>query len=211
MKAIIALMVVLLSVDALLPHASQAMKILTIQSGAIVSAGDPVDTSYTFGGEGFSVDGINRATIVGQTIFSGGFSGLTIGLDGPRILPPPLSAPHNVVVDGVGTCDGVPLSTNCGFIQLANPPAQLTAEFDFRHYDLSVPFTATGHLDVGDGFDIIGAGFLRAEFCATCFPNSVFQRWTYTFVVPEPFTWLLLASGLMVLITCTVARRSRLR
>src|SRR5262249_35085713 len=151
-------------------------------------------------------------TIVGQTIFSGGVSGIIIGKDGPRLFPPSPTTPHNVVVVGVGTCDGVPFGgptppKDCGFLQMSNPAAAPPA--DFSHYDVSVPFTATGHLDVGDGFDIIGAGVLRVEFCATCFPNFLFRRWTYTFVAPESSTWLLVASGLMLVITCTVARGNR--
>ena len=207
MKTIIALMVVLLSVS-VMPNASQAT--LIIRGGSIVSALDPVDTIYSFGGDGFSVAGVNQNTIAGPLNVSvAGVGGVSIGAEGPPLCPP-FCAPHNVVVDGVGTCDGDGAGKTCGFISMFNPPFVLPPDFDFRHFDLSAPFTATGHLDVGDGFDIIGAGFLRIEMCFICGPVP-FRQWTYTFVAPEPSTWLLLASGLMLLIAGTSVRRSHRR
>jgi hypothetical protein len=208
MKTIIALMVVLLSVPAM-PNASQAT--LIIRGGSIVMVGDPIDTLYSFSGDGFEVLGVNQGT--GRTGL-GTNGGVSIGHDGPPLCPGGLPCNpnnpfrHNVVVDGVGICDGDGVGKICGFVSMVNSPFVLPPDFDFRHYDLSAPFTATGHLDVGDGFDLIGAGFLRVEACFTCGPIP-FQRSTYTFVAPEPSTWLLLASGLVLGITCTVVRRRR--
>jgi PEP-CTERM motif len=136
----------------------------------------PADTSASFGGDGFSV------SVTLPFSFPGGLgSSITI----------PLGTPFggNASVEVDGTVCGAPSLPMCGTFTLttepfATPPA---------------PFTATGHLNVGNGFDFVGQGVLEAG----CGPNFGLPAcnigtpmWVYRFTVPEPSTLLLLGTSL---------------
>jgi len=67
-----------------------------------------------------------------------------------------------------------------------------------------LPFTASGHFNVGPGYDVIGQGFVTATYRdRTDFPDL-----SFTFAVPEPSTLALGLGGLVVLL---LAARRRAR
>jgi len=62
----------------------------------------------------------------------------------------------------------------------------------------SAPFTATGHLNVGDGFDFAGQGIVQITWCPLC-PNSAIPNARYVFAVAEPPTLFLVVAALVPL------------
>ena len=103
-------------------------------------------------------------------------------------------------------------SLPCGGITLASqpltlPPAGWPANVPFTD---SALFTATGHLNVGEGFDVQGWGTVVGTICPLCeVASSTNVR--YTFSVAEPSTLLLLAGGIVALVGTRRARTVRLR
>ncbi len=136
----------------------------------------PADISASFDGDGFSV------SVTLPFSFSGGpGSSITIPLGSS------FGGNANVEVDGT-VCGAPPLPT-CGVFTLTTEPFA----------SLPAPFTATGHLNVGDGFDFVGQGVVEPG-CGPGFGlpacNIGTPIWVYRFTVPEPSTFLLLGTSL---------------
>ena len=90
------------------------------------------------------------------------------------------------------------------------PPADWPSNVDWV---VTTPFTAAGHLNVGDGFDFVGQGLLTGTVNRVVdVDNSPVLR--YTFSVPEPPTLLLVVASfgtLVVLFSARVLRDRRHR
>jgi hypothetical protein len=75
-------------------------------------------------------------------------------------------------------------------------------------YEVTVPFTATGHLNVGDGYELVGSGLLHFEYCPGACGGLVNPTASYIFATPEPSTLLL---GSVALTMAVLARVRHLR
>jgi len=176
---------------------------------------------------GFSSDTLSRDIV-------GGFSGMGFGVFGGNPPVGQLSAGgapgigelaaggtsfgfefgSQISVVGFGTCI-VPDSLNCGgFLLLTNTP--FPVPLPFTDFTITVPFSAAGNLTVpGDGFDLVGHGFLTVNeqcvlFCSDPRFLPDFETFaTYRFVAPESSTLLLAAVGLSFPIAASLKRRSR--
>jgi hypothetical protein len=105
---------------------------------------------------------------------------------------------------------------NCGFISIvaaqpiAPPPPDLQGPF----VTPPVPFTATGHLNVGSGYDIVGQGEVVGIYCSVMLNGSCVPptrsvpalAYGFSAAVPEPSTLPLLVTGLG-LMACAWRRR----
>jgi hypothetical protein len=94
---------------------------------------------------------------------------------------------------------------DCGFLTLIAstpiPPNPTPGQVFFTD---PIHFVAAGHLNVGTGYDVFGAGSLTGAYCTSVdcslnpFLNSIpSQSWVFS--VPEPSTFLLLFTGLSAL------------
>jgi len=125
-----------------------------------------------------------------------------------------------VTVDGVGTCVASGSPPGCGFLLLRSTPVAFTADdlLSLRTIEGDVPFTATGHLNVGGGFDLEGQGTMHCRTereIVTCGgePCGSFRLWSASYgfapaVVTEPSTLLLAGIGLS---TAVIAARRKSR
>jgi hypothetical protein len=89
---------------------------------------------------------------------------------------------------------GVPQDFSCGFVTFTGS-APLTG------FGATAPFTASGHLNVGEGFDFVGEGVVRAgQYCATgpCTDPGLSLSWGFAAPVPEPSSLPLLATAALV-------------
>ena len=93
------------------------------------------------------------------------------------------------VTVGNESCSAIPGAGDCGFINLSSP--------GFTETTLTAPFIATGHLNVGAGFDVVGQGILTGSACLVgAFPCGVDTAVAaYTFNMPESPTVLLLVAS----------------
>jgi hypothetical protein len=182
-----------------------AVPVGTVTGGSIVLF--DLDTVMSFGGDGFSVeqsDGKSQGrlpfsgppgSLISETVsFDSSFGSVSVRVG-------------TTVCEGVG--DDPPAAASCGTMTLANfglppPPADLLLE----NYSASGPFIASGHLDVGEGLDIVGQGTVTE---AVCFNNTVAPCdragffISYVFFSPptsvsEPATLLLTLAALGVLV-----------
>jgi hypothetical protein len=110
--------------------------------------------------------------------FSGGFSipfGVSVGFafgtgTDPVSFLRPLGAGSGFasVIVGNANCTVLP-SFSCGTITVTSLPMPLPPNndwlFDPNGFSVFTPFTATGHLNVGSGFDLVGQGTLEGLFC----------------------------------------------
>jgi PEP-CTERM motif len=161
---------------------------LTITEGELFTGWFTMgDVFYSFRGAGFTVDGIAFGQWGGD--FPASWSLALAGV-------PSVSA-----VVGGAVCEDVFFEfRSCGELTFTTPRPPT---IDFTRDDTqSVPFTVTGHLDVGDGFDLVGRGVLEAIFCLDTCPQlpgeggGLVTHYRFTQSVPEPATVMLLAAGL---------------
>src|SRR5438067_1208262 len=122
---------------------------LTITEGRVINVLILGDTFFEFAGDGFSASGI-RVGGQGQVLqaFSTGVAGVGFVEN------------SSVSVGGMSCIANTAQSLPCGGITLASqpltlPPAGWPANVPFTD---SALFTATGHLNVGEGFDVQGWG-----------------------------------------------------
>jgi hypothetical protein len=195
----------LLAVIAVLPAAAQATP-LTITTGGLTYS--PFTRGAAFLGDDFGVlmsetSGISTVDAFGVDTFilSQSFNG---------------AAGFANVFVGAALCSGPP--DDCGTITLTSrglPPLPTNWPMN-TPFIARVPFTATGHLNVGGGFDIVGRGVLTGIHCftrddfASC-PSET-PRLIYgfqSFTVAEPPTALLPIAGVMVLVAMIAVHRRR--
>jgi hypothetical protein len=125
----------------------------------------------------------------------------------------PLFGGHGDAVAQVGgdVCVASELDERCGSITFTSrglPPLPSPPVTPFR---ASVPFTATGHLTVGPGYDIVGRGMLTACFGSECSGggNSTIGYGFTAFAVDEPADALLPLLGFLVMAGMLVLHRQR--
>jgi hypothetical protein len=181
--------VVVLVVVTVLTGAAHATS-LTVTEGSVTDY--TTDLFARFSGDGFSV-------LMSAPFGFGAFGGIiTIGFGAD-------SGFFRIVVGGL-SCVGPP--GNCGFVTLTSPHLA-TPPPDWPHnvnFIVAAPFTATGHLNVGDGFDLVGQGMLEGILCfdfsqSPCnepgFESGKVSRYTFSATaVPEPSTLLLVVAAL---------------
>jgi hypothetical protein len=151
------------------------------------------DSFARFGGDGFSVE-------IGATIPFVGPGTLNLGGE--------LFFGFVQVVVGNETCSFPTLepSFTCGFITLNHPPLPTGSQTSF-----SAPFTASGHLNVGGGFDFVGQGIVVSDFrCPGVFPEfCTVIGYGFSVPVTEPPSLLLLVAGALAIAGLTIVRNSR--
>jgi hypothetical protein len=178
---------------------------LPITEGEIISGFFAFgDVFYGFGGNGFRVDGVIHNWWDGDVS-----SGV--------LFIPLISAPFVSVTVGGLKCDTLldpNFSADCGSIELTNNKL-LALDFNETLDTDRVPFRATGHLTLGDGFDIVGRGILEATWCRESPDCPSFEGLTiqYTFsarpaAVAEPPSLLLLLVGALTIVGLTIVRNS---
>jgi len=112
-----------------------------------------------------------------------------------------------VTVDGA-TCTanlGDPFAANCGTLTLRSAGLGPIPPSPPPLYTASTPFTISGHINVGPGYELTGAGTLTGYVCGTAqacidagLEASPALRYTFVGNVPEPSTGLLLGLALVV-------------
>jgi hypothetical protein len=117
-----------------------------------------------------------------------------------------------VVRVGQDECVADELDEDCGSITFTSrglPPLPSPPVNPFRGI---VPFTATGHLNVGSGFDIVGRGFLIACHGSACSGggNSTIGYSFTSFTVDEPADALLPLLGVLVMAGMLAVARQRI-
>jgi hypothetical protein len=183
---------------------------LTITEGTVSAQATDFDISYNFGGDGFSVQGVDLGRGFPANVYTTGvidvlFSGnTTITVNGLTCL--------GFISGNPPACHTGVAPSFLGSMTLTNPPIPGPPPVsDIPVIDYA-PFTATGHLVQGDGPDLVGQGILEVTYCAGrgC-PTLAVPNVRYTFSVPEPppLVLSLLAFGLLsVLPTVRVLRRA---
>jgi hypothetical protein len=173
---------VLLAVMTCIPREAQATP-LTITGGGLFYT--PFESAAGFAGDDFAVFMSGAAGIATWEAF--GVDTFTVSQDFHGALG---SASVQV---GTATCSGPP--DDCGTITLASRglpsiPVNWPTNVPFV---ARVPFTATGHLNVGNGFDIVGRGILTGIHCSSgddfqpCDPDTPQLFYSFHSVtVPEP-------------------------
>lgn len=156
-----------------------------------------------FGGAGFSIE----ATPPEGSALLFQFSGGVQPLHGPSLLI------GGVLVDSVGidTIGGEVVITHDTF---PDPPSEeeLLAAGD-PGIIFTRPFTMTGHLALGVGFDLVGQGIAQWRWCisvgdeSTC-PGILTQTYTFTAAVPEATSAALLFCALLVAVGVHLTLRS---
>jgi hypothetical protein len=178
---------------------------LTITQGGLGFT--PNAGSGQFGGEDFFVafsDGIGLPGLLSQNL--AGIQSLSLGVLLPNA--PPGFGDAFVRVGDL-TCQ-----IACGSIALTLPQGLPPAPPDHvpgTPIILMAPFTATGHLNLGPGFDLVGQGTASWFFCVSPCDNTVPTavlsfRFMSPATVPEPSLFLLLALGIAVVIAYPGAR-----
>jgi len=158
---------------------------LTITSGG--AGFNPNIIGANFAGDGFSgflIDDFGMPSLSSSSPPSGAFS-MTLNF-GP-FWPARLAS----VQVGSAFCLTVgSIDTNCGSLALTTS--------GLAGLGATAPFTATGHLNVGDGFDLVGQGTVGAfPYCQTgpgCSNPAVLLNYTFSAPVPAPSSLLLLAA-----------------
>jgi PEP-CTERM motif-containing protein len=143
------------------------------------------DSFAGLAGPGWSAQG----QITGIFYVGGAFFGFGFDFNPAAILPTQITVDGVTCMPATNSFPGDPC-TGAVFMTMAPfPPLQ-------PGFSGTEPFTATGHINVGDGFDIVGQGFVTLTSCPGCdfgFPTASFD-----FVVPEPSTLMLTSIGLGV-------------
>jgi hypothetical protein len=175
---------------------------LTVEEGRITLWG--MDRGFNFSGDGFSVFLVSP---------SGANISLVMGVEGSASITTFFDVPGSAFVSvGQSACTQFsfpdPKQMNCGAITLTSPGLPIPPLGGVTE---SVAFTATGHFNVGDGYDFVGQGTVNATFD----PNFGFgPALQYTFSVAEPPTLLLVVASfgaLGVLFSARVLRDRRYR
>jgi hypothetical protein len=151
----------------------------------------------------FNDDSIGGASGDGFSIFYFNFAGIGDGRNQVQVLnftnPDPFTCCGGAITVGSDTCTwgAPPTGLNCGFLALissaAIPPNPTPGE---PFTTDPIHFVAAGHLNVGPGYDVFGAGSVIGTYCTDpeCFfrssPNLI-----YTFSAPWPPTFLLFLTG----------------
>ena len=168
---------------------------LTVTEGDLTLFG--TDKFAGFSGDGFSVHMISPFGVNTGQAFGVGIASITVGFPGGD------SGSLTVQV-GASSCT-FPFSLDCGTITVTSPrlesrPADWPINVPFI---ATAPFFATGHLNVGDGFDFVGQGVLTGVICFIDCPPGFFALGgpglEYTFGVPEPPSLLLLAGAVLAI------------
>jgi PEP-CTERM motif len=101
-----------------------------------------------------------------------------------------------LVTVGSDTCGGF-VQTDfyfCGSLSTFAPDIPLS-ERVLGASSPPLPFTATGHFNVGPGYDVVGQGTVIATYNSSVLSPD----FHFTFAVPEPSTLVLLVSGLALI------------
>jgi hypothetical protein len=113
---------------------------------------------------------------------------------------------------GPGSYGGQPpgdYSSPCGTLTFSSPVPFESGPFSEPYVTAPVPFTLSGHLNVGPGYDVVGQGTLVGLYCIHTICEGSYASAAalrYTFTVPEPSTLGLVATGLG-LMACAWRRR----
>ena len=118
---------------------------------------------------------------------------------------------------GPGSYGGQPpgdYSSPCGTLTFSSPVPFESGPFSEPYVTAPVPFTLSGHLNVGPGYDVVGQGTLVGLYCihTVCegsYASAAALR--YTFAVPEPTTLTLLFGGVVALMAVGSATKDRPR
>ena len=160
-----------------------------ITGGDVNSVGGPgpFDVLFDFLGSGFRVHGGDLNNVyLGGSSFS------------MRIVFPIGNPPAQITVDG-DTC------FPSGFDSLTTCSGTLVFTIDPAPGSMgTAPFTAAGHINVGDGFDIVGHGFV------TTGPSPLgpgLNAAQFTFLAPEPSPLWLVSAGTLLAVSAFRRRR----
>jgi hypothetical protein len=180
----------------LLTGAAHATTLVATQ-GFLVTMG--LDSAAIFSGDGFSV-------------FMSHPYGFPNGNFTTTMNVVPLDDQATVQVGGL-VCDAITVGSTCGSITVTNAPlTPRPADWPAGvNYSAWTEFSAIGHLNVGEGFDVVGQGLLVGTDCfdfsqPPCVSLSGSPVLLYTFSVAEPPTLLLIVAAFGVLGTLFSAR-----
>jgi hypothetical protein len=204
----------LLSFVGVYPRTAQATPTLVIDHGGIHGIGTAGDTIYDFGGPDFSAEG--AMTGATPSIFSTSFA---LALSPSRLFGPP---GPGVTVFGIGECAPVPAGLpfdmqNCGRLFFTYDPIVIPPGATDL-FTATVPFTATGFLNVGSphAFDVVGRGTATFTICIVLTGPCQFDGFgglshdNSSFAFAEPTTLLLGVIGLSIAIIAARWRRANI-
>jgi len=103
---------------------------------------------------------------------------------------------HALVTVGSDTCGGFGQNNFyfCGNLSISAPDIPFSERVPGASSP-PLPFTATGHFNVGPGYDVVGQGTVISTYnFSVTSPDFL-----YSFTVPEPSTLVLLVSGLALI------------
>ena len=143
-------------------------------------------TSIGIGGDGFTAFAFDDDHI----FFNGQPSG---SVSFSHISGNSITDMNALVTVGSGTCGGF-VQTDfyfCGNLGIFAPDIPLS-ERVLGASSPPLPFTAVGHFNVGPGYDVVGQGTVVATYT----DSLLSPDFRYTFTVPEPSTFALVATGL---------------
>jgi hypothetical protein len=124
----------------------------------------------------------------------------------------PFQTLDRIVIDGEERCRSAGLP-HCGNLAFrVHGPIQPPGDIDPQtSWTIEAPFTATGHLTIDEGYDLVGQGIFRLNWCPTGIGCRGFAlpgyHGSFTFAVPEPSTLMVLVMGLGL--SAVVVRRIR--
>jgi len=176
---------------------------LTITEGTVTLVW--MDTFANFSGDGATVV-MNSATSFTP---SGAFGTGTMSTDVRFGIVPGF---YDVHVGNAACVSSFPGFADCGHLTLTSVGLALPPNWPLtENFVATVPFTAAGHLNVADGFDLVGDGVLTGiacfdysdSRCAGTFGGTFVLK--YTFAVAEPPTLaLLIASSSHAVRSCAL-------